>query len=401
MKKFISALLVAVMMLSCVVSVSAEEAVVEYVVKADIVGDEIHLSLDIVENSIGLWVAVLYMQYNGAAVECVSIDTDESAFDMIDADDMSKYDMGDYIYILGEGSDSFEDMTGACNVFKAVFRILDAGKDWGFSLDTKDGKEGFHINANGEEVPFTVSYTGSAYEKPEPAPVENGWFETDGKWYFYENGTMVKSAWRKDSIGWCWLTETGAMATNAWVMDSKGWCYIGADGYAVTNCWKMDSVGWCYLDSEGSQVKNAWIEDGGKWYFVDADGYMVSNAWRKDSKGWVFLGADGAMVTNAWVRDSVGWCYVGADGYAETNCWKQDSIGWCYLNSEGSMTKNSWVNDGGKWYYIDGDGYMVSYAWLQDGSTWYFLGSDGAMVTGWQFIGGTWYNFDSNGVWIG
>ncbi|MBR2407153.1 MAG: leucine-rich repeat protein, partial [Clostridia bacterium] len=184
----------------------------------------------------------------------------------------------------------------------------------------------------------------------------SGWALDGGKWYFYENGTMVKNAWRKDTVGWVFLGKDGAMLTNAWCTDSQGWCYVGANGYAVTNCWKRDSVGWIWLNANGSMTKNAWVQDGGKWYFLNAEGYMVSNAWKKDSKGWVYLGSSGAMMTNAWVRDSVGWCYVGADGYAVTNCWKRDSVGWCYLNGNGSMTKSQWLYDGGQWYYLDANG---------------------------------------------
>ena len=212
------------------------------------------------------------------------------------------------------------------------------------------------------------------------ANIRNGWQYIDGRWFFYENGTALKNQWRQDSKGWVYLGADGAMRTNAWCQDSQGWCYVGADGYAVTNCWKRDSIGWIWLNANGSMTKNQWILDGGKWYYLDADGYMVCNQWKRDSIGWVYVGADGAMLTNSWCTDSQGWCYVGADGYAVTNCWKRDSYGWIWLNANGSMTKNQWIQDGGSWYYLDGNGYMV---------------------TGWQAIGGVWYNFNSNGVWIG
>lgn len=195
------------------------------------------------------------------------------------------------------------------------------------------------------------------YKKNEP---QNRWMKLADKWYYFENGTMVKNAWRKDSKGWVYLGENGAMVTDKWVTDSKGWCYVGADGYAVTNCWKKDSHGWIYLDANGSMTKSKWVLTSGKWYYCDANGYMISNKWMKDSKGWVYLGENGAMVTNKWVRDSVGWCYVGADGYAVTNCWKKDSVGWCYLNANGNMTISAWVKDGGNWYYLDANGYMVA-----------------------------------------
>ena len=207
---------------------------------------------------------------------------------------------------------------------------------------------------------------------------KNGWISAGGKWYFYENGTMVKKTWRKDSKGWVYLGADGYMLTNTWCTDSQGWCYVGADGYAVTNCWKRDSVGWIWLNSNGSMTKSSWVKDGGKWYFLDKNGYMVANQWRKDSKGWVYLGSSGAMLTNSWCTDSQGWCYVGADGYAVTNCWKKDSYGWIWLNANGSMTKSAWVKDGGKWYYLDGNGYML--------------------YSTSRYIGGKTYKFNASGV---
>ena len=145
----------------------------------------------------------------------------------------------------------------------------------------------------------------------------DGWHLEGGNWYCFEEGQMVKNAWRKDSVGWCYLDAEGSMATNKWVKDSVGWCYVGEDGYCVTNTWKRDSIGWCYLDSEGR------------------------------------------MTTNKWVKDSVGWCYVGEDGYCVTNAWKKDSTGWCYLNAEGRLVVSDWVFDGGSWYYLDAEGYML------------------------------------------
>ena len=209
---------------------------------------------------------------------------------------------------------------------------------------------------------------------------KNGWQLEGGKWYFYNNGQLVKNSWKADSKGWCYVGPNGYMLTNAWVRDSVGWCYVGADGYCVTNCWKQDSNGWCYLDAQGRMATNKWIRDSQGWCYVGSDGYCVTNCWKRDSVGWVYLNSAGRMATNCWVRDSVGWCYVGADGYAVTNCWKRDSVGWCYLNGNGSMTKSQWLKDGGKWYYLDANGYMV---------------------TGTRVIGGKTYKFNASGVWIG
>lgn len=209
---------------------------------------------------------------------------------------------------------------------------------------------------------------------------KEGWNLVDGKWAYYENGTMIKDTWMQDSAGWCYLGSDGYMVTNKWVEDDNGWCYVGANGYCLTNTWKKDYKGWCYLGVSGAQVKNTWIKDDGKWYFIDAAGYMVANKWMKDSKGWCYLGASGAMKTNEWVKDYKGWCYVGANGYCVTNTWKKDYKGWCYLDSNGSQVKGEWVKDGGKWYYLDTNGYMV---------------------TGTKIINGKTYTFTSAGIWIG
>ena len=227
-----------------------------------------------------------------------------------------------------------------------------------------------------------------------------GWLEENGKWYYYQNGGMLKNQWKADSMGWCYLGSDGAMKTNAWIKDSVGWCYVSgngyivkngwissggkwyylnADGYMLYNTWQRDSNGWCYLGHDGAMKTNAWIKDSQGWCYVGANGYCVTNKWMKDSVGWVYLNGEGRMVVNSWVKDSVGWCYVGNDGYAVTNCWKKDSVGWCYLNSEGSMKKNEWLYDGGAWYYLDANGYMV---------------------TGTRTIGGIRYTFNASGVLI-
>ena len=186
---------------------------------------------------------------------------------------------------------------------------------------------------------FTATAKPEPEPEPEPEPMKDGWVKENGIWYFYEKGTMVKNAWRKDSKGWCYLGVDGKMLTNQWKKDSKGWCYIDGSGYIVYNKWVKDSKGWCY---------------------VDGSGYMVYNKWVKDSKGWCYVDASGYMVYNKWVKDSKGWCYVDGSGYMVYNKWVKDSKGWCYVDSSGYMVYNKWVKDGGSWYYLDGNGYMLS-----------------------------------------
>ena len=207
-----------------------------------------------------------------------------------------------------------------------------------------------------------------------------GWGKVDGHWVYYENNTIVKSRW---------------------VRDSQGWCYVDEDGFLLTDTWKNDSNGWCYLDKDGRMVYNDWIKDGGKWYYLDENGYMVKNRWLKDSKGWVYVGADGAMQTNKWVKDSVGWCYVGADGYCVTNCWKKDSHGWCYLDENGRMATNRWVQDSQGWCYVGADGYAVTNCWKRDSHGWIWLNASGSMTkNNWVKDGGKWYFLNAEGYMV-
>lgn len=76
--------------------------------------------------------------------------------------------------------------------------------------------------------------------------------------------------------------------------------------------------------------------------------------------------------------------------------WKKDVSGsWKWL--EGSTTQTGWKWISGKWYSFDSQGIMTT-GWLKEGNTWYYLEQNGAMKTGWLFYNGTWYYLRSNGA---
>ena len=241
---------------------------------------------------------------------------------------------------------------------------------------------------------FTAVFTAIPKET-----AKNGWVQENGKWFFYEDGEMVKNAWRQDSKGWCFLGEDGAMLTNQWKKDSKGWCYIGSSGYIVYSKWVKDSTGWCYVDASGYMVYNKWVKDSTGWCYVGADGYMVYNKWVKDSIGWCYVDGSGYMVYNKWVKDSIGWCYVDGSGYMVYNKWVKDSKGWCYVDGSGYMVYNKWVADSKGWCYVDGSGYMVTNGWAKDSLGWYWMGADGyAIKNTSKTIGGKTYYFNASGL---
>ena len=118
--------------------------------------------------------------------------------------------------------------------------------------------------------------------------------------------------------------------------------------------WQYIDGNWYYYSAEG-EMQTGWLYDGGKWYFLKSDGVMATG-WVKSGNNWYFLSSSGAMATG-------------------------------------------WVKSGGKWYYMNSSGAMAT-GWVKSGSKWYFMSSSGAMVTGWVKSGGKWYYMDASGAML-
>lgn len=81
----------------------------------------------------------------------------------------------------------------------------------------------------------------------------NGWVKNaEGVWNYYNNGTMVKNGWAKDSTGWCFLSAVdGSWVQEGWAKDSTGWGYI-QNGYWVEHAmYAKDSSGWNFIQANG------------------------------------------------------------------------------------------------------------------------------------------------------
>ena len=197
-----------------------------------------------------------------------------------------------------------------------------------------------HYDASRKQCPLYYAKRNDAWLKlrSQITSSKNGWIKELDNWYYYENGTMVKNVWKKDSKGWCYLGSDGKMAINNWAKDSKGWCYLGSDGYMVTS---------------------EWIKYKDKWYYLKKDGYMASSEWIKYKNEWYYLKEDGIMASNEWIK------------YKD------------------------------KWYYLKSSGVMASSEWIKYKNEWYYLKEDGIMETETVTINGKVYNFDKSGKWLG
>lgn len=109
----------------------------------------------------------------------------------------------------------------------------------------------------------------AAAMQPEPAH-KDGWCQVDGKWYYYQNGQMVKSKWE---------------------IYKGQWYYLGSDGAMVTGWKSIKKVDYYFYD-DGHCAQDEWIDG----WFLDMEGQKNGRkgSWKKDSKG-------------RWWQDSSGW----------------------------------------------------------------------------------------------
>ena len=237
---------------------------------------------------------------------------------------------------------------------------------------------------------------------------KQGWAQTNGAWYFYHQGQIVRNAW----VGSYWLGADGKMATSSWV--DNGRYYVGANGVWVKDAKKLEVP-------KPVEKKQGWVKEGNTWYYFE-NGSVARNKWI-GSTYWV--GADGKMATNSWVDN--GRYYVGVNGawvkdakkpetpkpVEKKQGWVKEGTAWYYYH-QGQIVKNAWVGS----YWLGSDGKMATSAWVDNGR--YYVGANGVWdknakkqetpkpvekKQGWVREGSTWYYFENGTLvrnkWIG
>ena len=237
---------------------------------------------------------------------------------------------------------------------------------------------------------------------------KQGWAQTNGAWYFYHQGQIVRNAW----VGSYWLGADGKMATSSWV--DNGRYYVGANGVWVKDAKKPEAP-------KPVEKKQGWVKESNTWYYFE-NGSIARNKWI-GSTYWV--GADGKMATNSWVDN--GRYYVGANGawvkdakkpetpkpVEKKQGWVKEGTAWYYYH-QGQIVKNAWVGS----YWLGSDGKMATSAWVDNGR--YYVGANGVWdknakkqevpkpvekKQGWKKEDNSWYYYDNGEVarnkWIG
>lgn len=117
--------------------------------------------------------------------------------------------------------------------------------------------------------------------------------------------------------------------------------------------WELGQGGWWYNYGDGSYPYSTWRNINGSWYYFNRGGYMLTG-WQKLDGSWYYLAPSGAMLT--------GWQYI-------------NNV-WYYLDDSGIMLTD-WQYINGKWYYMDSSGAMYANRMTPDG---HFVDASGARV---------------------
>lgn len=100
----------------------------------------------------------------------------------------------------------------------------------------------------------------------------------------------------------------------------------------------------------------------------------------------------------AWINNYYGgWAY--SEGYSLVTGWKYINGFWYNFDSMGRM-QTKWINDGGRWYYLNANGEMQTGVIQIEGKI-YLFDQNGEMQVGFSVVNGKQYNFADQGACIG
>ncbi len=159
--------------------------------------------------------------------------------------------------------------------------------------------------------------TETRYQVKDQGVLKDQWAKIDGeKYYFDENGNMVKAEYRNGY----WLDRNGKKTGRA------------------KHTWKKEGGSWKYVDTKGTCLKNRWQKIDGKWYFFDQEGNMAANAW----------------VRGYWVGKNGAWVYP------YKGSWKKVNGSWRYGDTSGWTAKNGTYTINGKKYNFNATGICLN-----------------------------------------
>ncbi|WP_180960290.1 L,D-transpeptidase family protein [Neobacillus cucumis] len=223
-----------------------------------------------------------------------------------------------------------------------------------------------------------ITYSGSSFDAIAKANgfnvgVTNGWVQSNGHQFYYENG-IPKTGWMILGGKTYYFEKTGEM--------KKGWMILGGKTYYFEKTGEMKK-GWMILNGKTyyfektGEMKKSWMILLGKTYYFEKTGEM--------KKGWMILNGKTYYFEKTGEMKK-GWMILLGKTY--------------YFEKTGEM-KKGWMILLGKEYFFDQTGVMKKGGWLITGGKTYFVDQNGVVKTGWVQIEGKWYYFNPKSNPIG
>lgn len=227
---------------------------------------------------------------------------------------------------------------------------------------------------------------------------KTGWVQESGNWYFYDNSSILQKGWLNQTGKWYYLDEwTGVMQTGwskAGTYDD--WYFMNGSGVMQTG-WQKLGNSWYFMNSSGS-MKTGWHSQAGKWYLLDRDSGVMQTGWSRLNQwgDWYYMNGSGVMQTG-WQKIGNLWYFMDSTGVMQSNFLQQGRNKYYLSTSSGAM-QIGWFKNYNSWHYSNSSG-LVQTGWLRQNGHWYYLNPswDGEMQTGWTYIDGKEYTFDSSG----
>ena len=234
----------------------------------------------------------------------------------------------------------------------------------------------------------------------------NGWYEINGKtYYFYAGGNAaVNSNFVLDGKRY-YVDENGAKRANGWFVIEgtysngkpySNWYYQQEDGSLLTDGWhEVDGVT-MYFDASGRNYRKQWVTQEDRRYYVDESGALQT--------GWFAIRG-----TNAAGQEYANWYHADVNGVIARNGWSQIGGNWYYFDANGLNYRKRWYVDPKKErYYLDEEGILQDDGWFKIENvnaatqvvteSWYYAQTSGAVLKdGYHDIDGKTYYFDVNG----
>lgn len=123
-------------------------------------------------------------------------------------------------------------------------------------------------------------------------PGKDGWVRKDGKWYYYDNGNMIRSDWVKYKGSWYYMGADGVMVTDFQTINGKIYHFDNNGEMAQGEWWGKyfaDMSGVC-SDRGGAwheEYSGNWFGDSSGWYPKDSTIMIDGEAYRFNEKGYL------------------------------------------------------------------------------------------------------------------